>query len=384
MRDDLEKILTDLPKPKLSFKADFKIKYRLYWLILTEKTADFFNLAPLKSHALRNAVIISLIVIVASSGTSLYAYSNGNITPGSGLYGLKRAVEKVEERAAQSASAKAAVWQKLSQRRLEEALRLSQDHLPASANSQQTRVSGYIKNNIDEAVANINSALAASPAAGAVKAVKQTENRENYYLDEIEKNVELTGDNELLEKINQARTAFKLPRQEKQAENEKQAGELIRDEPAAAAPIPVAPAQTAIPPRRLPATQNKPKEKKVEGVKIINHDLNNKTDDADEHDDSAEYDGSAKQNKQLKNKIKPQPEVEADSTVRPPTGLEQNYTKPNIKEQDQPVASTTPVPSASTSTSASYYQKIKNQVSSWLRHDDHNKHKSDDDREDDD
>ncbi len=213
--DNLEKILEDLPKPKLSFTADLKIKSKLYYFTLVNSLARFFSPLSRRKLIFRNSLAVALIIIIVFSGTSIYAYGNNEITPGTSLYALKRVMEKVEEQMSLTDVAKVQAYQKFSERRLEEALHLSQERLPDGENAEKIKISGDIQKNIDEAVNNIISASNKvdeikdkAKAETAKSKLRKNENERMNYLDEIKKNASLQQDDKLVEKINQAREAI--------------------------------------------------------------------------------------------------------------------------------------------------------------------------------
>lgn len=238
--DKLEKILENLPKPKLSLAADLKIKLKLYYFMSVNSLARFFSSMVRRKLIFRNSLAVALIIIIIFSGTSIYAYGNNEITPGTSLYALKRVMEKVEERMSLTDVAKVQAYQKFSGRRLEEALHLSQERLPDGENVKKIKISGEIQKNIDEAVNNIISASnkveeikdEAKLETAKVK-LRKNENERMNYLDEIKKNASLEQDNKLIEKINQAKEMIGQRQkvlENRQIEKEKEKKDNIENE----------------------------------------------------------------------------------------------------------------------------------------------------------
>lgn len=215
--DNLEKILANLPKPKLRLKADLKIKSQLYYLIFLNRVIKLIgNLRP-QSYILRNSLIVALLIIIIFSGASIYAYSSSNVAPGSRLYLLKRAVEKAEQQVSFTPAAKSQTFQKFSQRRLEEALRLSRRKSAVGqiSNADDKQASVNIQKSIEEAVNNL---AAAANTAAAIK--NQAEARtvknqitehagsETKYLNEIAAFADSDNDQEIMNKVREAKTVL--------------------------------------------------------------------------------------------------------------------------------------------------------------------------------
>lgn len=176
-KDNLEpeEKLFHLPQAKLSPWADFKIKSRLYIFIILKNTYKAFYLFLPKNQIFQKTLIGLLTVAIILAGTSVYAYSNGAITQGHMLYGLKRLVEKAETNLAISDAAKAKVNEKLFERRINEATRLTNQNSATNNKEVKTRNSEYIQKNIDEALLNISSAVNAArkmPASNEAQTVK--------------------------------------------------------------------------------------------------------------------------------------------------------------------------------------------------------------------
>gem|GEM_PF-1187910 len=212
---NLEKILENLPKPKLRLAAGLKIKFKLYGFIILSKAARLSDFSVSGKLNFRSSLAAALVVIIVFSGTSIYAYANNEIAPGHSLYALKRAMEKVEAQAALTNPLKAKTFQKFSARRLEEALHLSQRQATDDQDEQKAMVSGEIRKNIDEAIANITSAASAvneikdSAKADAVKnEMKEKDNFEIKYLNQIADGAALNKDEALVDKVKEAKGAM--------------------------------------------------------------------------------------------------------------------------------------------------------------------------------
>ncbi|MDO8592674.1 MAG: DUF5667 domain-containing protein [bacterium] len=217
--DNLEKILANLPKPKLRLKADLKIKSKLYYLILSKRLEKLFSQPAPRGqvYILKNSLAIALMIIIIFSGTSIYAYSSGEVMPGNRLYSLKRAMEKVEQQASITPAAKSQTYQKFSQRRLEEALRLSRRKSSGGqiSNADNQQVSANIQKNIAEAVSNL---ITAADTAAAIKnqaeslaaqsRITERADSEVKYLNQIAAFAAFADDQEILDKVSDAKTAI--------------------------------------------------------------------------------------------------------------------------------------------------------------------------------
>lgn len=121
--DNLEKQLNNLPKAKLSFFSDIKIRFKLYRLIAKKESA-YFN-GSFTSKAFRPVPIVLLLLLIVFSLVPAYAYASPEVTRQHVLYPIKQAVEKIEIKLASSPDEKAEVYSKIATHRLEEAEYLS-------------------------------------------------------------------------------------------------------------------------------------------------------------------------------------------------------------------------------------------------------------------
>jgi len=118
MTTQLEKLLNQLPKKKLSRVADFKIRFRLLKIQLKQSLQ-----LTTPSFALnwQTVLAIFLIAIVSLSSTGVYAYTSENVNRQSPLYPIKRTLENIEKSTAKNPTAQSNLQAKLAARRLAEA-----------------------------------------------------------------------------------------------------------------------------------------------------------------------------------------------------------------------------------------------------------------------
>jgi hypothetical protein len=213
--DNLEKQLFNLPRPKMSLRADLKTKLKLYYLILIKSLSRFSNSLLSKNLALKRALIILLIIILLFSGTSIYAYTNNNITPGNAFYPLKRAVESVEKKLSLTDSSKVDTLEKFSERRLKEAVHLSNENLQNKQTGESQKVSNDISRTIDEAINNLGAAVrTTSEIKDETKAQENRNEIQNQqdsiikYLNTIEQNASTSQDHEVFNKVGEAKQAI--------------------------------------------------------------------------------------------------------------------------------------------------------------------------------
>ena len=208
----LEKILNDLPKNKLSRLANFKIKFQLYRLMFFAYLKKLFTFNHQLSF-LNKGLVAALVVIVMFGATSIFAYASASVVPGNIIYPLKKAVEKLEQNIAPNKTAKIAVYEKQSVRRLEEAVNLSEKNsttTPASENTKAS-VSNHIEKNISEVVSNHQAVLESinklddyQKASDAASQAKNADKAKTEYLDKIAEYAESNHDDQMLEAVNQA------------------------------------------------------------------------------------------------------------------------------------------------------------------------------------
>jgi hypothetical protein len=210
--DNLEKILNSLPKNKLSRFADLKIRFQLYRLLTFAYLKKLFVFNHQVS-LFNRGLVAAMIVVIIFGATSIFAYASAGVVPGNIIYPLKKVVEKLEQNIAPSKTAKIAVYEKQSVRRLEEAVNLSQKNsttTPASENIKDN-ISNSIEKNISEVVNNHQAVLESinklgnyDKASAAVLQAKDADKAKNEYLDKIAEYAESNNDKQMLETVNQA------------------------------------------------------------------------------------------------------------------------------------------------------------------------------------
>ena len=210
--EDLEKKLSQLPRFELSKKADFKIKFKIYSFIFTQNLQKigqyFFHPHSLLSKISLNA----LAVFVVLGSTAVYAVNNDHIAPGHTFYPLKKTIENVEQQLSLSNAAKVDTLNKLSERRLKEALNLA-EHNDTSESDQQHQLNNNIEQSINEAVNNFDSAVETSQKIDNTKNSKKTKDALKKkqevmvkYLDDISNVIK---DNEdMVKKVDEAKKAI--------------------------------------------------------------------------------------------------------------------------------------------------------------------------------
>jgi hypothetical protein len=210
--DNLEKILNSLPKNKLSRSADFKIRFQLYRLMFFAYLKNLFTFHHQLSF-FNKGLVAALVIIVMFGATSIFAYASDSVVPGNIIYPLKKAVEKIEQNIAPNKTAKIAVYEKQSVRRLEEAVNLSQQNSTTTPASENTKanVSNHIEKNISEVVNNHQAVLESinkldnyQKASDAASQAKTADKAKTEYLDKIAEYAESNNDDQMLEAVNQA------------------------------------------------------------------------------------------------------------------------------------------------------------------------------------
>jgi hypothetical protein len=235
--ENLEQQLSQLPKAKLSKKADFKIKFKIYTFILSKNLQKLLQ-AFLHPHSLVAKVsLMALAIFVLLGGTAVYAVNNNNITPGSALYPLKKSVENVEQQLSLTKKSKVDTLNKLSERRVKEAMNLVEGHLDNTSSTENAIVSNNIKDTINEVVDNVDSAIQASQkidnkqTAQKVKATIKKQNDEMIkYLDDIE-NITKDANKEVSEKVSEAKNKIREYNTELQKEEDENKKERVIKKP---------------------------------------------------------------------------------------------------------------------------------------------------------
>jgi len=212
--DNLDKLLSALPKNKLRRRADFKIKFRLYRLIFLNKLETAFDFS-----ALNKGWVLAFGVLLIFSTTSVYAYASDDVIPGNQLYPLKIAIEKIEQKIAVTPVAKIETYNKLSARRLQEAVVLSEKN----PDSNQTK---NIKKNIEAEVSNqaaildrINKLDNNKKIESLINLTKENNRKKIDYLEKIGKYAKDNKNEEILEKVNEAREVISHQRYNNEKEN---------------------------------------------------------------------------------------------------------------------------------------------------------------------
>lgn len=122
---NIEKQLNNLPKGRLSRRADFSIRYKLMKAGLHQ---DFYglNFNFFASARLRPVMAVLVILVLVFSGvTSAYAYNSDQVTRASMLYPVKRGLEQIESQFATTPAAQVRLHNKFAERRIAEAQILS-------------------------------------------------------------------------------------------------------------------------------------------------------------------------------------------------------------------------------------------------------------------
>lgn len=201
--DKLDKILSSMPKAKFSRQVDIKVKFKLYRLIFLEKLKSFNALPAYKMALAYKGLAFILAVTAIFSATSIYAYASNDIIPGTPLYPLKIAIEKIEQKIAITSTAKIDNYEKISNRRLQEAVNLSQQ--------ENKIVSEKINKNIDTNIANnqkIKNSINKLSDSEAVAAILQAKKRDQKELESLNKIADFAknrNDEAVLQKVNEAR-----------------------------------------------------------------------------------------------------------------------------------------------------------------------------------
>lgn len=219
-----------MPKAKLSSRADRRIKFRLYRIMVEERLIHLFR-APFNVAASHKPLAFALTVLALFVITTFYAYASESVSPGNAIYPLKTALEKIEQKAAASPAAKIAVYEKLSQRRLQEAVNLSQKaDMEDSEDARQN-----IKRNVEENIAshsqvvNYINSLNDPEASAAILEAEQKDEEELEYLKKIAEYAQKRQDAEVLQAANEALEI--ISRQEYKDREDKHETEEYRKEP---------------------------------------------------------------------------------------------------------------------------------------------------------
>lgn len=209
--DNLEKQLLDLPKPKLSKKADFRIKSKIYFFVFYRNTKRFFQVSDNVRHFFVRMALSVLVIIFVLTSTSLYAYADDSITLGDTLYPLKKVVENLEQKITVDKNSKVDTLGKISEKRAKEALNLVQENKEVQ-NGGEDDSNHNIKQTINEVVNNIDSAMKTSDqidddekAQKARQGIKQKNDDIIKYLDDISDIAETNKNDDVVDEINKVR-----------------------------------------------------------------------------------------------------------------------------------------------------------------------------------
>ena len=124
MTNDIFKQLNNLPKHKLSARADFKLRLAIRKKLITDQIQMPADFMVMKHFAPVAAAVVALFLIVA---IPTYSYASSGVTYGHILYPVKETIEKVELALA-GEEEKVEKIEKFTARRLNEAEVLSQDY----------------------------------------------------------------------------------------------------------------------------------------------------------------------------------------------------------------------------------------------------------------
>jgi|GEM_PF-3138313 len=205
-----EKLLATLPKNKLGRKADLKIKFQLYRLIWLQRFAGIFDFSRGQLLNLNRGWALAIIVVIALGSTSIYAYASNDVLPGNQLYPLKIVLEKIEQNIAIDKTAKIANLEKVSSRRLREAVELSQKN--SDSDKTKGAINEKIKNSIAIEVSNhekvsdhIKNLSNDNEIKSSIEKAKKNDEREINYLNKIAEYAQENNDQEILDKANNAK-----------------------------------------------------------------------------------------------------------------------------------------------------------------------------------
>ncbi|MCK4540268.1 hypothetical protein KAU09_03900 [Candidatus Parcubacteria bacterium] len=195
--DNLEKQLNKLPKKKLNMRADYGLRFKLYKAMWQKKADMYVQYFSFKRHLpplIAALALISLIVVVPG-----YAYANENVTAVHYLYGVKKAVEKIELVFAFSEEDKQEKQEKFIARRLNEAEILSQN-------------TGVEEHNL-ALVETINDAMELKKE---IKIIEKQENKQIQTLTQIANTVGIKAEEEVLDTVAEALEMVKKAQPDKE------------------------------------------------------------------------------------------------------------------------------------------------------------------------
>lgn len=214
--ENLEQQLSQLPKAEMSKKADWKIRLKIYHFLLL-KNLKIFSRAFLHPRSLLAKLLLSaLVVLIFLGSTAVYAVNNDHITPGHTFYPLKKTIENVEQQLSLTEKAKVETLNKLSERRLKEALNMAEQETDEQSDDQKEDFKNNIEQSIDEAVNNFDSAIETSKKIENINNSKKTretlKNKQESmvkYLDSINDIAKDKKDESMIKKIDEAKKVIK-------------------------------------------------------------------------------------------------------------------------------------------------------------------------------
>jgi hypothetical protein len=155
--DNLERQLKNLPRKRLSLRADMRIKSKLY--ILTWKKYYSGFALPNLSKLRLVPITASILLVILATSIPAYAYSSPSVTKGTPLYPIKRVIENAQIAISSGPANKAKTYAIITQRRLDEARYIS---LKNANSNIQASDENKIAETIDEALKFDNQAFSES------------------------------------------------------------------------------------------------------------------------------------------------------------------------------------------------------------------------------
>jgi len=156
--DNLEQKISNWPKYKLSFKANFKIKTKLYFILLKRGLSLWLQNFSWPYLNIKQFSAVALLVVFIFSSTSFYAYGSEQVVPGTTLYPLKRTLEDLNKKLVVATPDKVDNYNKISTRRLQEALVLSEKG-QTFTDENDVRNNNRLEKNIEEALNNFKESI---------------------------------------------------------------------------------------------------------------------------------------------------------------------------------------------------------------------------------
>jgi hypothetical protein len=192
---NFEEQLNNLPKAKLSWRADLKIRTRLYRLQWKQNVGVNAVFAVFNQRA----VLVSVLLLAFLFTLPAYAYASPSVVEGNVLYPLKRFVEKVELTIPKSSEDKAAIYEKHASRRLEEAEILSRQTKRNSADYLLATVNQALvdKNKSAEIIAGINNKKDTQVS----EKINRTQQKQAELIKQVAQNVGLEADDRVLDSV---------------------------------------------------------------------------------------------------------------------------------------------------------------------------------------